>query len=332
MSNYSLRDKEILYNWGDVYILRNFMPFPLKESNCYLAESDEGWTVIDTGVNIPLNRDIWTKALKEIGISFKHIKKIYLTHYHHDHLGLTGWLQHHCDCEVYLSSTDLNTFNTYIEGDNYFAYIKDACLKAGWSLDLIQKLAVDITEINPLIQPYPFLSACPDDKPLSLGKYKLFPLPVPGHSDGHIVFYSYDDYLLLSGDNIVDHTILHLTDWPHTLLANPLQVHIDALQKLSALPITDVLPGHGKIFNEIKDKIELIINHHDKRRELVLANLTEPMNAWELACKIFKDSDYIHIKRLVLAETLAYLNSLIDKKAVQADTSCTPYIYKNHQP
>lgn len=332
MSNYSLRDKNILYQSEDLYVLRNFMPFPLKESNCYLADSNEGWTVIDTGVNIPSNRDIWTNALKEIGISFKQIKNIYLTHYHHDHLGLAGWIQQQSDCNVYLSSTDYNTFNTYIEGDSYYDHVKNACLNAGWSLDLVEKLSQDITEINPLIKPYPYLSIISDKQPISLGEHELITLPFPGHSDGHVVFYSNKDHLLLSGDNIVDHTILHLTDWPHTLLTNPLKAHLDEMQNLLNLPITKVLPGHGKIFSFTEEKIELINKHHFKRRQLVLDNLASPMTAWELACKIFKDSDYIHIKRLVLAETLAYLNSLIEMGLVEVDTSTTPYIYKKISP
>lgn len=332
MSNYRLEDKNILYKIDELYVLRNFMPFPLKESNCYLAESNEGWTVIDTGVNIPLNRDIWTKALKEIGISFKNIKNIYLTHYHHDHIGLAGWIQHHSDCNVFLSAIDCNTFNTYINGNSYFEHVKDICLNAGWTLDLIQKLAQDISEINAFIDPYPYLSIIPDNKPVFLGKYKLYPMSIPGHSDGHVVFYSNEAHILFSGDNIVDHAILHLTDWPHTTLDNQIKAHLDGLENLLTLTINTVLPGHGPSFMFIRDKIELIKDHHNKRRQKVLDNLTSPMSAWELTCKIFKDNDYIHIKRLLLAETLAYLNSLKEMGLVEVDTSHTPYIYKKNQP
>jgi len=81
-----LSRKQILLKQGDIFVLKTTMPFPLRESNAYIAESDEGWVVIDTGVNIPENQYRWTQALKEIGIYFGHISKIYITHYHHDHM------------------------------------------------------------------------------------------------------------------------------------------------------------------------------------------------------------------------------------------------------
>ena len=42
------------------------------------------------------------------------------------------------------------------------------------------------------------------------------------------------------GDNIVDHAILHLTDWPHTTLDNQIKAHLDGLENLLTLTINTV--------------------------------------------------------------------------------------------
>ena len=39
------------------------MPYPLKENNAYLAETDSGWAVIDLGIDIPGTRELWEVAV-----------------------------------------------------------------------------------------------------------------------------------------------------------------------------------------------------------------------------------------------------------------------------
>lgn len=311
--------KGILYQQGEVYVLRNTMPFPLRENNAFIAESDKGWAVIDTGVNTRENQQRWTAALKEIGISFHHIQKIYVTHYHHDHLGLAGWLQEKSQAQVLLPPPDLHTFQTFINGDQYGSAIRNQCFQAGWNQVLTETLAEDVNSIDILIQPYPFLTALSPDTSFNLGGDLYTTYPVPGHSDGHYVFVGVDNGWLFGGDNLIKHTILHLTDWPHTRLVNPLADHLAALDDLRKLDISLVLPGHGMCFSNILDRIDVIQQHHEKRKNQVLQGLIDSSSAWDLAVQLFRDNPYIHIKRLILAETLAYLNALVGQQQIAVE-------------
>lgn len=314
-----LASKHILIRQGDIFVLRTTMPFPLRESNAYIVESSDGWAVIDTGVNIPENQQRWSQALKEIGISFRHIKNIYSTHYHHDHMGLAGWLQEQSQAQVFLSKRDLDTFQTYIGGGCYYEFVKAQCLQAGWNQDLIKALADDIKNIDILMRPYPHLTPLGEGAEINLAGYRYKTYPIPGHSDGHVVFGGIENGWLLGGDNIIRHTILHLTDWPHTRLDNPLTEHLHSLQKLLIMKISLVLPGHGMSFANAAERIHLIEQHHERRKSQVLQGLQEPTSAWDLAVRLFRDNSYIHIKRLILAETLAYLNALVSERRVEVE-------------
>lgn len=311
-----LAKKGILSQHGQIYILRTSMPFPLRESNAFIAESDQGWTVIDAGVNLKDNRQRWEMAIKDIGISFKHITNIYLSHYHHDHMGLAGWLQQKSDADVWLPEEDLETFQIFISTDSYQQAIRETCIREGWDDDLVNKLAFDVHSIDSLITPYASLTPYSSDQVFYLGENPFKAMPVPGHTDGHQVLFSEASGVLFSGDNVVSHTILHLTDWPHTRLVDPLSAHLEALQRIHDLSIHLVLPGHGPSFANLAERIDLIDQHHQKRKNQVFQGLNYPTSAWSLACQVFKDNPYIHIKRLILAETLAYLRTLVKEQLV----------------
>lgn len=322
-----LTEQGILYQQDDIYVLKMTMPFPLRESNVFMAESADGWTVVDTGVNIGENQERWKRALTEIGITFRHIKKIYLTHYHHDHLGLAGWLQEKSGAVVYLPQDDVQMFTAFISTDHYRQAIEDTCLQEGWTYELVDQLTHDIHGIGKLARPYPYLTPLAPQESFHLGEHEYRIVPVPGHSDGHYVFFSPTAGHLFSGDNVVAHTVLHLTDWPHTRLLNPLHLHLQALQQLKKPAIHLVLPGHGPCFGALADRIDLIQTHHQKRKDQILQGLKSCTPAWNLACNIFRDHPYIHVKRLILAETLAYLYALVEENQVAVDRHRGVYYY-----
>ncbi len=328
MNTSDLWDKGWLNKVDDIYILKMFMPFPLKENNCFLAESDSGWAVIDTGVNLEQNRDIFAAALSAIGISWKHINSIYLTHYHHDHIGLAGWLQEKTMAPVYLPEPDIITWQNYIASDAYLDHALATFLLAAWPLGMAVEMADDIKHINSMLEPRPVLTPLHPDQLLNWAGKVYNTIPVPGHTDGHCVFHSPESRLLFSGDNVIAHTNLHLTDWPQNRITNPCDMHLSALEKLGHLPVDMVLPGHGNLFSNLNERIEIITAHHNNRKAMVYDALQNPVTAWELAQIVFQPNTYIHIRRLVMAETLAYLQSLVSAGLVECDLVNGSHIYR----
>jgi len=87
----------------DIYQVRLPLPYALNHVNCYLLRGDDGWTIIDTGLNTSQGRAGWQAAFDTLGIGPDDIDQIILTHVHPDHYGMAGWLQEWCGATVWLS-------------------------------------------------------------------------------------------------------------------------------------------------------------------------------------------------------------------------------------
>lgn len=67
--------------------LRMPLPFALDHINLWMLEDGDGWTLVDTGVNLPTTQEAWNKIFDRLGVR---IKRIIVTHCHPDHFGLAG--------------------------------------------------------------------------------------------------------------------------------------------------------------------------------------------------------------------------------------------------
>lgn len=87
LSNEGIEAAAMLEKLG-VEAVRIDLPFRLNHVNCFMAENEQGWTVIDAGLN---NDD--TRALWERKLDGKKVTDLLVTHYHPDHFGYAGGLQ-----------------------------------------------------------------------------------------------------------------------------------------------------------------------------------------------------------------------------------------------
>src|SRR5919198_1556032 len=71
--------------------LRMPLPFALDHINLWLLEDGPGWTIVDTGYAMPRTKELWEQIFSH-GLNGLPITRVIVTHYHPDHIGLSGWL------------------------------------------------------------------------------------------------------------------------------------------------------------------------------------------------------------------------------------------------
>src|SRR5206468_9255896 len=130
--------------------------------------------------------------------------------------------------------------------------------------------------------------------PLSFDGFDLDVLHLPGHTAGHICLFHGPSGTLFSGDTL----ILHIT--PNPLLEPDPQVpserrralleYLDSLDRLAALPLGVVYPGHGEPITAPHELIERTRRHHRERASDLAGRLeSTPKTGWQLATELFAD-------------------------------------------
>lgn len=320
-----------------LYIIHQQMPYPLKENNAYLAETDDGWAVIDLGIDIPQTRELWETAIRKAGLNFSSITKIIVTHCHPDHLGAAAWMQKMTEAPVYMSGIDIDIANKFffLKNDiykNYEIAINGNAVKYDFSIDKIKRLVADWCDNVITLMPEPSSIKSLDEDDVIILNDKQFRIKIfPGHTDGQLGLWNPDSRILFSGDVFAEHGYLHFNDWPNTMNENPLKDLLSSISEIEKMNPEIIYPGHGGPVNSYNEIFSKLRHRHNKLLNIFESIVTEPVTAGKLYEKVFpvpqtgQFADYIHHHRVLVGETAGYLNYLVS----QGRLSCCKEESKN---
>jgi glyoxylase-like metal-dependent hydrolase (beta-lactamase superfamily II) len=137
-----------------------------------------------------------------------------------------------------------------------------------------------------LVPTVPDITILQEGETVSTGVFDLQVLWTPGHSPGHICLYEPTRKILFSGD----HVIPGIT--PNISLSvpsdtNPLGDFFNSLDRVRALDVNLILPGHAQPFTNLSTAIEEVFQHHDFRiGEMLQALAAQPKTAYEVSTEM----------------------------------------------
>jgi glyoxylase-like metal-dependent hydrolase (beta-lactamase superfamily II) len=301
--------------------IRLNLPFRLDHVNCFLAEGENGWKIIDTGLHNQETIDRWEEEL-----AGKEVTDIILTHYHPDHYGYAGALQKKTGAAVWMSETDekngkLSWEKETIEG------LEQNYQQAGIPQDIARDMQANTMEFIPRVTPYPTVNYhLQESDTIVLGNQEYEIFFAPGHSDGMVVFFNKENNLLLSADQILPKITPNISYWFHGD-PNPLKSYLESLDRLSELNAELVVPSHGTPFYGANDRIREIQQHHDDRLNVTLESVRKSGTVYEVCQQLFPKTLTVHETRFAIGETLAHLEYLRYKGECDREMSERGYIY-----
>jgi glyoxylase-like metal-dependent hydrolase (beta-lactamase superfamily II) len=304
-------------------ILPNPAYSALRYVNAYIVQGNDGYLLIDTGWDDEALASL-EKQLKKIGIDFKDITQIVVTHAHPDHYGLASRLKQLSGAKLALHHLEIEAIELrYSDEADFLSWLDQWWHANGVSTTEAKEFREDFQKITRV-----FISPVLPDVTLhggeiiSTGVFNLQVLETPGHSAGHISLYEPDQKILFTGDHILPNitTNIGISLLLSQSSTNPLDDYLNSLNEIKQLEVNLILPGHENRFVGLEGRVEELMQHHKQRTvEAAKKIKTEPKTTHQIATELtwlpekkkmgWRDLD-LWSQRLAIAETAAHLELL----------------------
>ena len=304
--------------------LRMPLPMVLEHINLWLLDDGDGIAIVDTGVNIDSNREVWGKIFSGPEGDAT-VTRIFVTHLHPDHAGCAGWLAEQHDVELWMTREEYLLCRVLIADTGREA--PDAGVRfyraAGFPDEALHRYQEMFGMFGRYVSPLPESYRRMQDRDVvTIGGSDWEVVVGRGHSVEHACLFNAERNLVISGDQVLPTISSNVSVYPTEPHANPLRDWMDSLEHMKSRLPADVLvlPAHGKPFRGAHERLDELIHEHDQGLEKCVQLCAEPKRAIDVFPALFKGR--ISDGNLIMAtgESIAHLNYLVDSGALAVET------------
>jgi glyoxylase-like metal-dependent hydrolase (beta-lactamase superfamily II) len=294
------------------------LPFALDHINLWLLEDEvddrTGSSVIDCGAGTDATRSAWEQLFAG-ALAGQPLLRVFATHCHPDHVGLSGWLCERFGAPFWITAGEFGFARMMaaalpgVDGPSAIPHFERHGLTDEAMLEQMRSRRNYYPSLVPAVpESYVRLQ---DGQQLRIGRASWRVITGFGHSPEHAALYSEELNVLVSGDMVLPRISTNVSVFAVEPLGNPLQQYLDSLRKYADLPEDVlVLPSHGKPFRGLHTRIAQLRAHHTERLAEVVAACTEPRSAVDIVPLMFRRKLDAHQLSFALGEALAHLHKL----------------------
>jgi len=315
--------------------LRMPLPFALGHINLWLLEDDDGWAIVDTGVDVDESRHIWQQVFTGV-MQQRPVNRVLVTHLHPDHVGCAGWLCDELDIPLWMSREEYFLCRILVadtgrqtppEGDRFYT-------AAGFEPEQLEYYHKMFGMFGKYVAELPeSYTRLKDGDALQIGNDEWEVIVGRGHSPEHACLYCRQANILISGDQLLPTISSNVSVYPTEPAANPLADWLASLSMLKSRIAPDVLvlPAHGKPFRGAHERLDALIAEHVDCLEKLELMCAQPQRAVDVFPALFKSRISKHNMIMATGESVAHLNYLLNEErlTVERDSDGVDW-YRSH--
>lgn len=302
-----------------VHWLRMPLPIALDHINLWLLRDGDGWTIVDSGYDADTCKDVWLQVFESF-IDPTFVKKIIITHFHPDHIGLASWLSLRCECPILISKGEFAHYHDIITRDKVeFAKTTQAFVnEMGYDSDIastfVQFMSSGDKPAEARVQRH-MCEFIADGDAIQIDGRDWLVVSGNGHSPEHACLFNEQLNVLISGDQSIPRISSNVSVYPSNRHDDPLGDWLSSCEKLLEMIPNDtlVLPSHQEPFRNNKARMQQLLDDHQTDLNRLRLAVDSPISPVEARAIMFdRELSMIDIL-LATGETLAHLNYLMHR-------------------
>jgi glyoxylase-like metal-dependent hydrolase (beta-lactamase superfamily II) len=313
--------------YGEVYPLAadmgwTRMPVPgnLNHINIWLLgdrdEEGEGYAIADTGLFMPVVIEEWKKLL-EGELADRRMTRIFVTHFHPDHVGCAGWLANRCKVPVWMNRTEWLMARMLV-ADQRDEPPKDVLARRkfqGYSEAQVDDMRQrGFGSFARAVSQLPTGHRRLDDgQHVRVGGRVWQIVTGGGHTPEHACMVDHHNGAIIAGDQILPRITSNVSIMDSEPDADPLGEWLASIAKFRALLPPDmlVLPAHGSPFRGVHTRLDKLAEGHlDRLDRLEEALREKPYRTVDCFALLFDRPIDDTVFNLATAEAMAHLRHL----------------------